>query len=430
LAGTTGLMNAVTWATAKLTSFGLQNVHTEPVTVPHWERGAESAEIVGTTPRPLAITALGGSIGTAAGGLEAEVIEVKSLSALNDIPVNQVQGKIVFLNGFMERTRDASGYYWAYNDLMRGPSEAASYGAVAYIVRSITAATDNAPHTGRMYDAPIPAVAIGPADAVVLSNAIKAGTTRVRMTLGCQTLPSAQSANVIGEFVGKVAPNEILVLGAHLDSWDLGTGALDDGAGMAITVEAARLISVYAPDTRRTVRVVLWASEEFGSHGGIAYASAHSSEIANHVMALEADGGGDRVYAVAFNANSSLTAIIRDLLAPLAPLGLGPAIGGGNTAAGAGMLGSSGVPTAALLQDSTRYYDFHHAATDTMAAVDRAQLEQATAAAAVFAYQVARTDLDMRPRVLPDAASEQWSPTSIRVPSSRPSPLARSTMPR
>jgi Zn-dependent M28 family amino/carboxypeptidase len=253
---------------------------------------------------------------------------------------------------------------------------------------------DNAPHTGDMNDASIPAVAIGVSDALVLSNAIKAGPTRVRITLTCQTLANVQTANVTGEFVGKQAPNQILLLGAHLDSWDLATGAHDDGAGVAMVAEAARLISVYAPDTRRTIRVVLYANEENGLSGANAYATAHSSELANHVMAYEADLGGDRVYGATFRAGSSATTIIRDLLAPLAPLGVATATSGGGAGADLGPLSRSGVPTAELLQDLTRYFDFHHAPTDVMSAIDRTQLTQATAATAVFAYQLARSDAD------------------------------------
>lgn len=394
LAGTAGFANAITWATAKLTAMGLQNVKTEAVTVPHWERGMAKAELLGTTERPLAIAALGGSVGTAANGLEAEVIEVASVSALNALSSSQVQGKIVFVNVVTQRTKDAAGYGAAVSARRSGPSAAASKGAVGYIVRSITPATDNAPHTGDMNNTSIPAVAIGVADALVLSDAVKAGTTRVRITLGCQSLPSVQAANVIGEFVGKGQPDEILLLGAHLDSWDLSVGAHDDGAGVAMVAEAARLISVYANDTRRTVRVVLFANEEFGLSGANAYASAHSAELAKHVMALEADLGGDRVYGATFQAGSSATTTIRDLLAPLAPLGVAAATTGGDYGADLGPIRRQGVPVAELPQDLTRYFDFHHAPTDTMAAIDPAALQQATAAVAVFAYQLARSSAD------------------------------------
>ena len=394
LAGTTGFANAVTWATAKLTALGLTNVRTEPVTVPHWERGMEHAELLGPTETPLAIAALGGSVGTAAGGVEAEVIEAASVSALNALPNSQVQGKIAFVNIVMPRAMDASGYSAVSSARRSGASTAASKGAVAYIVRSLTPAMDNAPHTGGMGNASIPAVAIGVQDAIRLSNSIQAGATRVRITLGCQTLANVQTSNVIGEFVGKGAPNQILLLGAHLDSWDITPGAHDDGAGVAMVAEAARLINVYANDTRRTIRVVLYANEENGLSGANAYASAHSSELANHVMAYEADLGGDRVYGATFRAGSSATTIIRDLLAPLAPLGVATATAGGGAGADLGPIASQGVPTAELLQDLTRYFDFHHAPTDTMAALDRNQLQQATAATAVFAYQLARSDAD------------------------------------
>jgi carboxypeptidase Q len=405
LAGTAGFTKAVDWATKKLTALGLQNVHTEAVTVPHWERGDAHAELLGTTETKLAIAALGGSVATATGGLEAEVIEVASVSALNALANSQVQGKIVFVNIVTQRTMDASGYGAASSARRSGPSAAATKGAAGYIVRSITPAMDNAPHTGDMNSIPsIPAVAIGVQDALVLSSAIKAGATRVRITLGCQTLPNVQAANVIGEFVGKQAPTEILLLGGHLDSWELGTGAHDDGAGVVMAAEAARLISVYAPDTRRTVRVVFFANEEFGLSGANAYASAHSSD--NHVMAMEADLGGDRVYGITFQASSAATTTIRNLLAALMPLGVAAATTGSSAGADLGPLSRAGVPVAELKQDLTRYFDFHHAATDVMSNIDRAQLTQAAAAMAVFAYQMARSDVDPAPAPIPLTTEE------------------------
>ena len=403
LAGTAGFTKAVMWATAKLTAMGLQNVHTEAVTVPHWERGDGHAELIGASgDTPLAIAALGGSVATATSGLEAEVIEVASTSALSALSNTQVQGKIVFMNVVMQRTMDAAGYSAVSGARRNGPSTAGSKGAVGYIVRSLTPAMDNAPHTGDMNNASIPAVAIGVQDALVLSNAVKAGTTRVRITLGCQTLANVQTSNVIGEFVGKQAPSEIVLVGGHLDSWDLGTGAHDDGAGVIMAAEAARLISVYAPDTRRTVRVVLFANEENGLSGANAYANAHSSD--DHIMAIEADLGGDRVYGVTFSAASSAQTTIRNLLAALMPLGVAAATTGNSAGADLGPL--SGVPKAELQQDLTRYFDFHHAPTDVMGAIDRAQLTQATAAMAVFAYQLARSDVQPGPAPIPAKSDE------------------------
>jgi Zn-dependent M28 family amino/carboxypeptidase len=407
LAGTTGFANAITWATAKMTALGLQNVHTEAVTVPHWERGDGHAELLGATETKLNIAALGGSVATASGGLEAEVIEVASLAALNALSNAQVQGKIVFVNVVTQRTKDASSYSANVGARRTGPSTAAGKGAVGYIVRSITPATNSSPHTGDMNATSIPAVAIGVSDALVLSGAIQAGTTRVRITLGCQTLPSVQAANVIGEFVGATAPDEILLLGGHLDSWDLATGSLDDGAGAAMVAEAARLISVYAPDTRRTIRVVFFANEENGLSGANAYATAHSSELAKHVMALEADLGGDRAYAATFQAGSAATTIIRDLLAPLAPLGVSTATTGGDYGSDLGPIRRSGVPVAELPQDLTNYFDYHHSPDDTMAAVDAAALTQATAAIAVFAYQLGRSSADFGRAAFTGAAPER-----------------------
>jgi Zn-dependent M28 family amino/carboxypeptidase len=216
----------------------------------------------------------------------------------------------------------------------------------------------------------------------------------VRLTLGCKKLANAQSANVIGDVVGSEKPDEVLLLGAHLDSWDLGPGALDDGAGIAMVLESARFLAVSKDPMRRTVRVVLYANEEFGVSGGGAYATAHKAELAKHVMALEADLGGGRAYGVTFTAAASATTLIRDLLSPLSPLGISAATTGGDYGADIGALRRAGVPVAEIEQDLSSYFDYHHAADDTLDKVDPEALKQAMTATAVFAYQLARSTDD------------------------------------
>ena len=395
-AGSAGDAKAVAWAVEHMKAIGLANVRAEPVTVPHWERGAEHAELLGAAETPLAIAALGGSVSTPAGGLEGEVIQVASVSALSALHSSEVQGKIVFYNTVTERSRTASGYSAAVGSRRSGASAAANKGAIASIVRSITPSVDNFPHTGDMNSASIPGVAISVQGALELERAIAAGPTRVRLTVEGTRFPSTQSANVIGEVVGRERPEEIVVLGGHLDSWDLASGALDDGAGVAMALESARLLAAEAPEgMMRTIRVVLWANEEAGLSGANAYATAHQAELAHHVIALEADLGGDLVYGVTFQAASSAGSTLRELLAPLMPLGIAAATAGGSAGADIGPLRRAGVPVAELLQDLTTYFDYHHAGNDEIDAVDPAKLTQATCAMAVFGYQIGRSTVDL-----------------------------------
>jgi Zn-dependent M28 family amino/carboxypeptidase len=395
-AGSAGDAKAVAWAVEYMKAIGLQNVRTEPVTVPHWERGVEHAELLGATETPLAVAALGGSVATPPGGLEGEVIQVASVSALNALAGSQVLGKIVFINQITERSKTVAGYSAAVGARQSGASTAANKGAIASIVRSITPSMDNFPHTGQMSSATIPGAAISVQGALALERAIAAGPTRVRLTLESTRFESAQSANVIGEVVGRERPDDIVLLGGHLDSWDLATGALDDGAGVAMALESARLLATQVPEGMvRTTRVVLWANEEFGTSGASAYASAHQAELARHVIANEADLGGDVVYGVTFQAGSAGAAVLPDLLAPLMPLGITAATSGGSSGADVGPLRRAGVPVAELLQDLTTYFDYHHAGNDTIDAVDPVKLTQATCAMAVFAYQIGRSTADL-----------------------------------
>jgi Zn-dependent M28 family amino/carboxypeptidase len=395
-AGSAGDAKAVAWAVEHMKAIGLQNVRAEPVMVPHWERGAEHAELLGATETPLAVAALGGSMATPPGGVEGEVIMVASVSALNALPNAQVAGKIVFINQVTERTRTISGYSSAVGARSGGASAAANKGAIASIVRSITPSMDNFPHTGGGGSGSLPSAAISVQGALELAAAVAAGPTRVRLTLESTRFPMAQSANVIGEVVGNERPDDIVVLGGHLDSWDLSTGALDDGAGVAMALESARLLATQVPEGMvRTTRVVLWANEEAGLSGANAYVSAHQGEMPRHVIALEADLGGDVVYGVTFQAASAAAATLRDLLAPLMPLGIDAAAPGGSAGADVGPLRRAGVPVAELLQDMTTYFDYHHAGNDNLDAVDPVKLTQATCAMAVFAYQIGRSTADL-----------------------------------
>jgi Zn-dependent M28 family amino/carboxypeptidase len=389
----------VTWALRTLGEAGFTNVHAEPCAVPHWERGEEQAAIVAPWPQPLALAALGGSVGTAPEGLEADVVEATSLDALDQLDPAQVAGKIVFVYVKMQRSRDGSGYGVAVRPRGDGAVRAAKLGAAGVLIRSVGTDADRAPHTGAMrYQEgvpKIPAAALANPDADALHRLLARGVrVRVHMKLGARTLPDGEGANVVGDVEGSAAPREVVLLGAHLDSWDLGKGALDDGAGCAIVIEAGRQIAKLAQRPRRTVRVVLFANEENGLRGARAYAAAHAADLGAHALALEADLGAGRVYEARFLGPPAAAPAFRALAASLEPLG---AIASGEDARGGAdliPLVAAGVPVVDLRQDASIYFDYHHTANDTIERVNKLDLDQAAAAFASAAYAAADTPAD------------------------------------
>jgi Zn-dependent M28 family amino/carboxypeptidase len=399
-AGSENERKAIAWALDKMKALGLQNVREEPVMVPHWVRGDEHAELLTPESQRLAITALGGSVETPEGGLEADVIEVSSLEGIEALPADDVRGKIVFVNTPMERTRNEDGYSRAVPVRGGAAVAAAKKGAAAAIIRSIATGNARFPHTGHMHyeeGVPkIPAAALSVPDAMLLDRFIKAKkSVRLRMTVGGQSLPDEPSANVVGEVIGQEKPNEVLLIGAHLDSWDLGTGALDDGAGVGMVLETGNLIAHAAERPRRTVRVVLFANEEFGLNGGRAYAEAHRAELKDHVLAIEADFGAGGAYEVSFLAGPAAVQPMAELSAPLSPLGVGPAVKGELHGSDLLPLRAAGVPMADVAQDATTYFDYHHSADDTFDKIDAPTLAQATAVLATFSYAVSRSVHDL-----------------------------------
>ena len=393
-AGSSGDAAAVRWALNKLGSLGFSNVRSQDVLVPRWVRGHAEVTLAGPAPQPLIAVALGGSVGTSEDGVEAQVLEVASLDALTALPAATVGGKIVFINQRMERTRDGSGYGTTVKIRSEGPSAAGQLGAVAVLIRSVGTSDERYAHTGTTsyrVDAPrIPALALSNPDADQLARWLKPGKpVRLRVKSTARELPASWSANVIGEIPGTERANEIVLLGAHLDSWDLGQGAIDDGAGVAIVMEAARLISKLDRKPARTVRVVLFANEEFGLSGAKEYARLIGDEAARHVLAVEADLGGGAVWRVQSQvAPAAMPGVdaIREVLKPLA------LEAGGNEAHGGsdiGPLRALGVPILDLSQDATNYFDDHHTVNDTLAKVDAKTLNQVVAAYAVAAYMAA-----------------------------------------
>lgn len=406
-AGSSGDRLAVAWALRTLQGLGFSNVHAEKVTVPHWERGEESGEITAPYRQRVALTAIGGSVATPPGGIEAPVVEVASLEALDKLAAAQVKGKIVFFNTVTERTRDGSGYGKAVPVRGEGAVHAAKLGAVASVIRSIGTDSNRLPHTGALRYADgvrqIPAAALSNPDADLLAGEIAGGKpVRLRLKLGTRSLPAAESANVIGDIPGREKPEEIVLLGAHLDSWDLGTGALDDGAGCAIVVEAARRIGELKTHPRRTVRVVLFANEEFGLSGAEAYAKAHAAELPHHVVAAESDIGSGRVWRLGSRVALGSMGWIRELDRLVFPIGA--ASGPNDSEGGADLipLARAGVPTLTLMQDATAYFDFHHTANDTLDKANARDLDYNVAAWAAVAYAAAELPGDFG-RVPPPA---------------------------
>jgi carboxypeptidase Q len=393
LTGSDGYRRAVEWSLATMKAQGLSNVHAEPVTAPVWVRGEETGEIVSPVRQKLSLAALGGSVATPANGLEAEVVEMASLEALAENPA-AARGKIVFFDKKMERHADGSGYGRAVDVRTRGPARAGAAGALGVLIRSIGTDSERLPHTGTTdYDAGgprIPAAALSIPDAELLERLLRDGRpVRVRFLLTCHDGPPVQAANVVGEIPGRTRPSEVVLLGGHLDSWDLGTGAIDDGAGVAIVFEAARLITGLPRRPERTVRVVFFANEENGLAGGKAYAAAHETELPRHAAALESDSGTGRPLGFSWNAGPSAEPVIRAIGELLEPLGAGELHGDGGGGADISPLRSAGVPLFSVRQDASRYFDYHHTANDTFDKIEPESLDRNVAAVAAFAWVAA-----------------------------------------
>jgi len=397
LSGSPGAAEAVRWGVQQLKGAGV-TVKTEAVTVPGWVRGEERGEILagpGHGTWSLALTALGGSPPTPAGGVEAEVVEVTSLEAL---ATAQVQGRIVYFHHAMS---SPEGYNAASELRSFGPERAAERGAVATLVRSLATASLRTPHTGAVVFKPgkpaIPAVALATEDATVLHRWLAAGPVRVRLVLGCRPGPEVPSANVVGEIKGRERPGEVVLVGAHLDSWDLAVGAQDDGAGVAMVLEAARLVARMRPAPRRTVRFVLFMNEENGGAGSKAYAEAHVTE--QHVAALEADAGAGRPLWVGVRGGEGAESFLAPLLRPLAAVGVDPVprrtkMFGADLHA---LARKRGLPTVHLVQDSTHYFDIHHSAADTLDKIDPVAFSQSSAAVAWLTWALADAEGSLTP---------------------------------
>ncbi len=403
LAGSLGDQAAVAWAERKMRELGLANVHTEPVTVPVWKRGTETAEITDPVHQPLAVTALGWSGATPKDGVTAEVVEVDSLDALSKLPKDSAKGKIIFANVPMPRD-DGRGYGMTVGVRMAGPKAAMNAGAAAFVVRSISAASDRFPHAGSsmLHDVPNPiaAAALSTVDADLLHHTLAPGRpVKMKLVLRPERGKDAQSANVVGEVTGTTKKDEVVLLGAHLDSWDLGRGALDDGAGCGIVLGATALIAEqvragHSPPSR-TVRVVLFAAEENSVAGARAYFTAHSAEVGKIVLAMEADSGTDRAHLVKLLGDPAKVEAFRTLVRGLEALGIARDDGDARPGTDVSPLVNAGVPTIEVRQDASRYFDVHHTANDTSDKLDASALAQVSAAFAEVAARIADLDGDL-----------------------------------
>lgn len=386
LSGSQALEDAIDWAIGQMKNDGLENVRKEAVKVPHWVRGQESLEIVSPRRHALVMLGLGNSVGTPAEGIEAELLVVGSFDEL-EAAKDAVKGRIVLFNVPFTTYGETVRYRGA------GPSRAAALGAVAALVRSVGPPGLRTPHTGALtYDpaAPkIPAAAVTTEDADRLQRMVDRGTTlRLRLKMEARMLPDADSYNVVGEIRGRERPDEVVVLGGHFDSWDVGTGSTDDGGGCIVTWEALRLMKKLNLRPRRTVRVVLWTNEENGLRGGTAYRDRHRDQLANHVLMLESDSGVFRPTGFGFSGSDAARTKIRDIATLLRGIqadDIGPSGGGADIGPS---VEAGGLPAMSLQVDGN-YFLLHHTPADTVDKIDPMDMARASGAIAVMAYVIA-----------------------------------------
>ena len=403
LAGSKAEARARAWSADRLEAMGFSNVRVEPFRIPYWARVYERAAITEPFPQTLMVTALGNSVGTEPGGVTGEVVRFESLDDLIEAPMDDaLSGRVVFVDEGMTRTQDGSGYGQAVRKRSGAANEAAKRGAVAALIRSVGTDRHRFPHTGVMRYAdgvtPIPIAALSWPDAEQLMRAMERGSVSVNLDLEVVTQEDAPSGNVIAEIPG--TSDEIVVIGAHLDSWDLGTGAVDDGAGVGIVVGAAKTILDHTRATGeaplRTIRVVLFGAEEVGLFGAYAYAEAHADEIARHAMGAESDFGAGRVYRLEPNVAEERLDAMREVARVLQPLGIAPGPNTGSGGPDMGPLRQAGVPVATLKQNGWDYFDLHHTHDDTLDKIEPEALAQNVAAYAGFAWMAANAPAGFR----------------------------------
>jgi carboxypeptidase Q len=386
LSGSQALEDAIRWAVAEMKKDGLDNVHTEPVKVPHWIRGRESVELTSPRPMPLVMLGLGNSIGTPAEGIEADVLVVRNFEEL-DAAADGVRGRIVLYNA------PFTNYGETVQFRSTGPSRAAAMGAVAALVRSVGPPGLRLPHTGALRYAEgapqIPAAAITTEDADRLQRMQDRGTrVRVRLKMEAKFLPDADSFNVVGELRGREKPDEVVVLGGHFDSWDVGTGSTDDGGGCVVTWEALRIMKKLNLRPRRTIRVVLWTNEENGTRGAVAYRDRYKDQLANHVLMFESDSGVFRPTGFGFTGSETARATIKEIATLLRGIQADRISAAGEEADIGPSVQAGNIPAMSLDVDGN-YFLIHHTQADTIDKIDPMDMSRAAAAIAVMTYVIA-----------------------------------------
>jgi len=384
--GSTNLEAALDWILAQMKKDGLENVHGEEVMVPHWVRGAESAELLAPRARRLPMLGLGGSIATPPEGITAEVLVVKSFADLTE-RASEAANRIILFNV------PFTSYGETVAIRTRGAVEAARVGAVASLIRSVTPFSIQSPHTGSMsYNGAarkIPHAAITVEDAAMMQRMQDRGEKIVvRLNMSAATLPDVASSNIVAEITGREKPEEIVLVSGHIDSWDVGQGAMDDGGGAMSAWEAVRIMHALGLRPRRTVRVVLWTNEENGLAGAHGYERLHRGELARHVLAMESDRGTFQPHGFSFVGGDKARQLIETMAKPLARIGAAKIFSDGSEA-DVGVLEQDNVPTLALVDDETKYFWYHHTEGDTMDKLDPRELSACAAAMAVMAWQVA-----------------------------------------
>jgi hypothetical protein len=403
LSGSAQAEQAVQRVASEMRALGAE-VTLEKAKVPHWVRGAETAEVVawtgqapGTTQK-VVLTALGGSVATPAQGITAEVVVVKDWKGLAALPVGAVTGKILLFNYKFDKELAAEGSGLnAYGDGVAyraaGPSAGAAVGAIAVLVRSVGGADYRLPHTGMTDYLPgvpqVPAAAVAAEDADLLKELSSQGPVKLHLTLTPQTLPDADSYNVIADWKGSEHPEQVVIVSGHLDSWDLGTGAIDDGAGVVVSMQTIHLLKSLGIRPKRTVRFVAWMSEEEGSQGAAAYMVDHSAEAANHIGAIETDLGADHPVGIYYAGKPALGDWLRPVAQVLHAIGGETLTAAPETGEDIAGLTEKGVPSFAPIQDSRFYFNYHHTAADTFDKVDPRHLNENAAVVTVLAYALA-----------------------------------------
>jgi hypothetical protein len=401
LSGSASLEKAIAWSVEQMKAAGLSNVRIIPAKVPHWVRGAESGRILAPLDQPLHMLGLGMSIGTPPGGITADAVAVSSFDDLAKLGRDKVQGKIVVYNYAFQ------GYGSGRNYRQSGASRAAALGAVAALVRSATPLAMQIPHTGAMeYDEAqpkIPTAAISPEDALMIGRLVSEGVpVKIHLEMGAQMLPDADSGDVIGEIPGTEHREEVVVIGGHIDSWDVGQGAQDDGASIMACLQALALIHKLGLQPRRTLRVAFWVNEENGGRGGEAYRAFVGDQIRNQVAALEMDGGAETPRGFGAGVDARSMDLLRQIGPLLEPIGAGEITGGGG-GEDINPLIRDGVPGFAERAAGTHYFDWHHSAADTLDKVNPDDFRKSIAALAVFSYALA----DMPERVTAGAGARR-----------------------